>query len=543
MIAVDPRLVAPVPGIDSDDPAEIMSRLAFRPHPDDGPRRLGPRPPPRGPARPRGSTRERAVRHRSSRAGRSSTGPGRRGSRAPWRSAARRSGCFAARRPTRRLLAALPAAPPDRRPRPRRGAGVHRPPQPRRPGDPRRAAPRAEGPPGRDDRGHRRRRQRVRPVPDARPTSTTSLILNGGLDGRPDGVAYDWRTVADYLARYDRGVAVNIAYLVGNSALRIAAVGWDEVEASPAQLADQRALLREGMEEGAFGLSTGLDYPPGRVRLDRRARRAPGRGGAKLGGFYHTHVRYPLGDGFLDPFREAIEIGRRSGGGPVHITHFYHRATFPGSAGGHAPARRRRAGRGARRQLRPLPVRVGEHAAPDHAADLGPGRRGREAEGAPRRPGGRGRGSATSWPPGAGCSPGPTRGDDAPARLLRPARAPRVGGPDARRRTWPRPGSTRSTPSATSSSTEDLRVNQVTPGPHRAGIPPFLVHGQAMIGTDGVLIGAKPSPRTYGCFPRILGEFVREERLLEPRGGGPQDDRRAGGPPRPGRPRPRSPTA
>ena len=34
MIAVDPRLVAPVPGIDSDDPAEVMSRLAFRPHPE-----------------------------------------------------------------------------------------------------------------------------------------------------------------------------------------------------------------------------------------------------------------------------------------------------------------------------------------------------------------------------------------------------------------------------------------------------------------------------------------------------------------------------
>ena len=50
---------------------------------------------------------------------------------------------------------------------------------------------------------------------------------------------------------------------------------------------------------------------------------------ARLGGIYHTHVRYPLGDGFLDPFREAIEIGRR-GGAPVHITHFYHRATFPG---------------------------------------------------------------------------------------------------------------------------------------------------------------------------------------------------------------------
>ena len=61
---------------------------------------------------------------------------------------------------------------------------------------------------------------------------------------------------------------------------------------------------------------------------------------------------------------------------------------------------------------------------------------------------------------------------------------------------------------------EDLGVNEVTPGPYRAGIPPFLVHRQSMIGTDGVLIGAKPSPRSYGSFPRILGEFVREERLL-----------------------------
>ena len=61
---------------------------------------------------------------------------------------------------------------------------------------------------------------------------------------------------------------------------------------------------------------------------------------------------------------------------------------------------------------------------------------------------------------------------------------------------------------------EDLRVNEVAPGPHRAGMDPFLAHDQSMIGTDSVLIGAKPSPRTYGSFPRILGEFVREQRLL-----------------------------
>jgi N-acyl-D-amino-acid deacylase len=337
------------------------------------------------------------------------------------------------------------------------------------------------------------------------------LTLNSGLDGHPDGVACDWRTVAEYLARYDRGVAVNIAYLVGNSALRIAAVGWDEVEASPAQLADQRALLREGMEEGAFGLSTGLDYPPGAyASTDELA--ALLAEAARLGGFYHTHVRYPLGDGFLDPFREAIEIGRRSGGGPVHITHFYHRATFPGSpedmlrlvddaraegldvtfdlypyewastrllimlptwvqAGGVAMLKERLADRVVRTRIRDelaargrlfagadawRDVRLGYFARPEHL----------EWEGQ----------TLGEYLAATGLDP-----VDAICELLL---------------------------------SEDLRVNQVTPGPHRAGIPPFLVHGQAMIGTDGGLIGAKPSPRSYGTFPRILGEFVREERLL-----------------------------
>ena len=61
---------------------------------------------------------------------------------------------------------------------------------------------------------------------------------------------------------------------------------------------------------------------------------------------------------------------------------------------------------------------------------------------------------------------------------------------------------------------EDLRTNQVTPGPHLDGIRPFLQHPASMIGTDGVLIGDKPSPRSYGAYPRILGQLVREERWL-----------------------------
>jgi len=335
------------------------------------------------------------------------------------------------------------------------------------------------------------------------------VVLNAGLDGRPD-IAYDWATVAEYLQRFDRRVAVNVAYVIGNSALRIAAIGWDEVEATDAAMADQRALLREGMEEGAFGLSSGLDYPPGSYASTAELAELLDEA-ASLGGFYHTHVRYPLGDGFLDPFREAIEIGRR-GGGPVHITHLYHRATFPGTpeqmlelvddarvegldvtfdlypyewastrllvmlptwiqAGGVGPLRERLADRRARARMRDelhargrlfagdrtwAELRMGYFARPEH----------RPWEGH----------TLAEYMAESGLDP-----VDAICELLL---------------------------------LEDLRVNQVTLGSERASIPPFLVHPQAMIGSDGVLIGDKPAPRTYGTYPRILGEFVRDERLL-----------------------------
>ena len=58
---------------------------------------------------------------------------------------------------------------------------------------------------------------------------------------------------------------------------------------------------------------------------------------------------------------------------------------------------------------------------------------------------------------------------------------------------------------------EDLRVNQVTPGPWTESLRDFLRHPMGMIGTDSTFVGEKPSPRTYGSFPRVLGQFVREE--------------------------------
>jgi N-acyl-D-amino-acid deacylase len=61
---------------------------------------------------------------------------------------------------------------------------------------------------------------------------------------------------------------------------------------------------------------------------------------------------------------------------------------------------------------------------------------------------------------------------------------------------------------------EDLETCYVSAGGNLATLPKFVSHPLSMVGSDAVLIGDYPSPRTYGCFPVILAEFVREERFL-----------------------------
>jgi N-acyl-D-amino-acid deacylase len=329
--------------------------------------------------------------------------------------------------------------------------------------------------------------------------------LNAGLDGIPE-VGYDWGSTASYLSRFDRAVAVNLCLMVGNSALRIGALGWDDVPADAAALDRMRGTLREAMEEGAFGLSSGLDYPPGAFASTDELATLTSEA-ARLGGFYHTHVRYALGDGFLDPFREALEIGRR-GDGPVHITHFYRRAMAPGPA----------------EQLIGL-VEAARGTGLDVTWDTYP------YEWASTR-------LLIMLPPWVQAGgPGPLKerlADQAiRARLRDTLAAP--GRDDAGRTPWDdlrlgqlstaryRPYEGRTLGELMSDSgadvvdavcdlllAEDLRPNQVTPGPAHGSLGPFLAHPLSMVGTDSTFVGAKPSPRTYGSCPRILGEFVRD---------------------------------
>ncbi|MEO8510854.1 MAG: D-aminoacylase [Chloroflexota bacterium] len=335
------------------------------------------------------------------------------------------------------------------------------------------------------------------------------IDMNAGLDGRPE-IRADWDSVASYLGRLDQATSVNVGMLVGNSALRICAIGWEDEPATPASLADMRAMLREAMAEGALGVSSGLDYPPGGyASTDELA--ALTDEAARNGGFYHTHVRYALGDRFLDPFREAIEIGHR-GSGPVHITHFYHRETHPGG-----PERliglveEARAGGAdvtwdtypsewaSTRLLIQLPLWIqagGPMSTKERLADSAVRTRLRAEL--------RERGAAYTSPAGwADVRLGAfTRPENLRWESMTVADVMRERGVDA------------VDVICDLLLDENLGVNQVTAGPWGRTLAPFIAHPFGMVGTDSTFVAAKPSPRTYGSFPRILGQFVRDEALF-----------------------------
>jgi N-acyl-D-amino-acid deacylase len=106
------------------------------------------------------------------------------------------------------------------------------------------------------------------------------------------GIVIDWRTLGDYLRRLDMRSrpAINVGTFVGAGGIRNYVVGKDDRPATPAELERMKQLVAEAMQEGALGLSTSLQYVPDRfastdeiVELAKVA--------AQYGGVYFTHQR------------------------------------------------------------------------------------------------------------------------------------------------------------------------------------------------------------------------------------------------------------
>ncbi|MGH9322417.1 MAG: N-acyl-D-amino-acid deacylase family protein [Vicinamibacteria bacterium] len=130
--------------------------------------------------------------------------------------------------------------------------------------------------------------------------------------GGPDG-GFEPARIRELLAAYEKqGIGTNVAFYVGHNGIR-SAVMKDSQRRPPSaeELSAMKSLVREGMELGAVGLSTGLMYEPGLfseteelVELAREVK--------PFGGLFESHVRNP-GHDLLGSDREVIDVARRAG--------------------------------------------------------------------------------------------------------------------------------------------------------------------------------------------------------------------------------------
>lgn len=128
-----------------------------------------------------------------------------------------------------------------------------------------------------------------------------------------------WTTLGQYLEHLERrGVAPNVASFVGATTVRVHELGYANRAPTPEELERMRALVRQGMEEGALGVGASLIYAPAAyAKTDELI--ALARVASEYGGIYIAHMRSE-GDRLLEAIDETITIGREAGL-PVEIYH------------------------------------------------------------------------------------------------------------------------------------------------------------------------------------------------------------------------------
>jgi N-acyl-D-amino-acid deacylase len=149
-------------------------------------------------------------------------------------------------------------------------------------------------------------------------------LYNGVFERREEdlrelGIPERWHTLGDYFALVrKKGIAVNIAMLAGHGNIRGSVVGYDDRRPSPQEMKEMLRLLRETIEDGAIGFSTGLIYPPGIYSETEELIELAKTLGDK-GLIYASHMRSE-GTMLVEAVKEVIRIGREAGI-KVHISH------------------------------------------------------------------------------------------------------------------------------------------------------------------------------------------------------------------------------
>ena len=281
--------------------------------------------------------------------------------------------------------------------------------------------------------------------------------------------ATHWRydSFAEYAEDFRRqGSAVNAIALIGHTTLRVREMGDGELgrSATEAEAARMKERLAEALRQGAWGLSTGLWYPPANAATTDEVI-AIAEALTEAGGIYATHMR-DEGDGILEAIDEACTIGRAARV-PVVISHF--KCIYPHNWG---------------RSVQTL-ARVDEAARSQRVAfDVYP------------------------YPASSTVLLPEKLRDDVRVVITWSVPHPQMQGRDLDEiaHDW---GCTRR-----EAAVRLLPAGAITFQMSEEDVRRILAHPRAMIGSDGLPHDSFPHPRAWGTFPRVLGRYAREERLF-----------------------------
>jgi N-acyl-D-amino-acid deacylase len=121
-----------------------------------------------------------------------------------------------------------------------------------------------------------------------------------------------WTTVAGYRELFDAvRPAVNTVQFLGHNTLRAGVMGYEPRAATPDEVREMRRRLEQALDEGGWGFTTGLLYPPGKHAADDEVL-ALVRAAAARGGVYATHMRSE-GDQLLESLDDVVRLARETG--------------------------------------------------------------------------------------------------------------------------------------------------------------------------------------------------------------------------------------
>lgn len=133
------------------------------------------------------------------------------------------------------------------------------------------------------------------------------------------GTDFDWTTQGEFMQLLERrGVSPNIASFVGATSVRVHVIGYDDRRATPVEMRQMQALVRQAMEEGALGVTSALGYVPASF-ADTQELIELSRVAGQYGGIYVSHIR-DAGEGLIGAVDELITIAREARV-PAHIYH------------------------------------------------------------------------------------------------------------------------------------------------------------------------------------------------------------------------------